>query len=790
MTQQVHRLFCLMGALTSAGIASGAPTEVQVSAAGWTLSANPESHTIGVRHERLGLVLDGIRLYERSGAGLEELTGWSAKSERTGLLTIRGEKPRVAWEFEARRDQLRISSTSSQAVLTAECPGGETRIVARLIDRDGVPVQWIGTAEVEAGYGGARTSRPSFLPRRNADVMHFGLGAVSGEQFHALFDRPTDTAIELGEGARLRPSDRASASWQVRLNVPGNAVVRLTPDYFTKALGLPYYQPFDDSVFPSAPMVWSSWTSYYEAVREQDIVENADWLADRLKPYGFQYVQLDDGYDRGKDGEHSWIENWDTAKFPHGPRWLTDHIRSKGLRAGIWLVPNAYAPGLKDHPDWYLRDEQGRVIKDYRTPALDSTHPEALAKFREILETLDGWGFDYYKFDGEHALPVYVPGVDRARLHRPDADLLAEYRDRLRLMRETIGPNRFVEGCPAGTPLNGIGYFNSYFAGHDQYNNWQGSYPLFSSINANAFLNHLAVYLMPGEGLELNPPMSVEEAKVRRTPRVIEVARSREDPLIGFGTTLAEARSVVTYVALTGVVYPLASVMKELPEERVELLRKTMPTLPILPMDLFSRGMDLEWDTFRHTTADDYIHNYPEILDLKVRSEAGAYDVVGLTNWRSTKTQRTLDLAGKLGLDSDERYVVFDFWRQELLGVVRGAVRIDIEPHDTRVLLVHPLLDRPQLVGLSRHISGSYSVQHLAWQPAEHSLAGVSSTVPGAPYTLFIHLPAGVAPARASAFAEEGGSLAVRTQVAGELLSVSFDGQTSPVRWTVRFAAR
>ena len=90
-------------------------------------------------------------------------------------------------------------------------------------------------------------------------------------------------------------------------------------------------------------MVWSSWTSYYEGVNENDILRNTDWLAAHLKPYGFQYVQLDDGYDRGKKGEHCWIENWDRTKFPHGPKWLADYIKSKGLRPGIWVVPNGYA---------------------------------------------------------------------------------------------------------------------------------------------------------------------------------------------------------------------------------------------------------------------------------------------------------------------------------------------------------------------------------------------------------------------------------------------------------------
>ena len=36
--------------------------------------------------------------------------------------------------------------------------------------------------------------------------------------------------------------------------VPGKTVVRLTPEYYTKTLGLPYYSRFDDSVFPSAPL--------------------------------------------------------------------------------------------------------------------------------------------------------------------------------------------------------------------------------------------------------------------------------------------------------------------------------------------------------------------------------------------------------------------------------------------------------------------------------------------------------------------------------------------------------
>ena len=83
-------------------------------------------------------------------------------------------------------------------------------------------------------------------------------------------------------------------------------------------------------------------------------------------------MQLDDGYDRDADGQHYWIERWDQRKFPHGPQWLTNYIRSKGLRAGIWLVPNAYAGAVQQHPEWYLRlKADGSILKVYDTPALD-----------------------------------------------------------------------------------------------------------------------------------------------------------------------------------------------------------------------------------------------------------------------------------------------------------------------------------------------------------------------------------------------------------------------------------
>jgi hypothetical protein len=134
----------------------------------------------------------------------------------------------------------------------------------------------------------------------------------------------------------------------------------------------------------------------------------------------------------------------------------------------------------------------------------------------------------------------YVPAVDKEKIYDKSTDPVTVYRNRSNLIRETIGPKCFVETCPGGTPLDGIGYFNSYFNWDDLYCNWQGMYSLFVSINGNAFLNHIVVYPMPGEGLELGLPMSLEEVKKLRP---VEFTRLENFVTEGVGTTDAEARA-------------------------------------------------------------------------------------------------------------------------------------------------------------------------------------------------------------------------------------------------------
>jgi hypothetical protein len=760
---------------------------VTISNQGWTVSADGQQGVLSISHDRLGTVIKGMQLQIRDGKRRFSLGSWIVGKRDSRDLFIQTAQPRTAWSIQLISNAVKISCASSNGYIIARVPAPSDRIPARILDPHGTPVDWVGTDEVANGYGGRETRNQSYLPRRNPEIMTFALGQIASANLHCLFDRKTDTIVSFSDQTRLERDPRDLDLLNAVIPVPGNTMIRLTPDYFTKVLGVPFYVPLDESVFPHAPLVWCSWTSYYSEAKEEDIIRNTDWLAAHLKPYGFGYVQIDDGYDRGKAGEHYWIEKWDRNIYPHGPEWLARYIKSKGLRPGLWLVPNAYAGAVGEHPDWYLRDKKGNLIRDYRTPALDSSNPAVLEFLKKLFGTLRSWGFEYYKFDGEHALPRYIPAVDQERLYDKNTDPIVVYRNRLKIIRDIIGPQTFVEGCPAGTPLNGIGYFNSCFTGHDIYNSWQGMYPLFSSINANVFLNHIVIYVMPGEGIEVGPPMTVEEAKIKRVPSVLATAQTRESPMKGFGVTLPEARTLTSWISLTGVVYPLASILPELPEERIRLLEMTMPALAIFPVDLYSRGTDMQWNRFKSTTPDDYIHNYPEILDLKVNAGSGTYDVMGLTNWRSWTATREIEFTEKLGLPPGTRYVAFDFWDQRLMGIFKDRMSVEIAPHDTRVILLHPLLNRPQLIGISRHISGTYSILDVGWNARDRQLRGISQAVPGKDYTLSIYVPEQMTVTRVRATVKGGGEIAARQDLKGNQLQVSFQGQAEPVNWQVEF---
>ena len=71
--------------------------------------------------------------------------------------------------------------------------------------------------------------------------------------------------------------------------------------------------------------------------------------------------------------------------------------------------------------------------------------------------------------------------------------------------------------------------------------------------------------------------------------------------------------------------------------------------------------------------------------------------------------------------------------------------------------------------------------------PAGNMLKGLSEIVPGEEYTLFLHLPPGTTSDSKPSASIAGSAIPVHQERNGNLLSVSFKSQQSPVAWQIRF---
>ena len=105
---------------------------------------------------------------------------------------------------------------------------------------------------------------------------------------------------------------------------------------------------------PTPPMGWNSWDAYGLTITEAEFKANADWMAHRLKPFGWQYVVVDEGWylqNPESGGKPAWQFTLDNEgrfapasnRFPSaengaGFKPLADYVHSLGLRFGIHII--------------------------------------------------------------------------------------------------------------------------------------------------------------------------------------------------------------------------------------------------------------------------------------------------------------------------------------------------------------------------------------------------------------------------------------------------------------------
>lgn len=720
-------------------LSSCAPKTLVFIRNGWSVEINAKNEVLAVNHEDLGLVIKDIRLGLRENNGFSNLSKWSVKLEND-VLIINTKKPEITtWEFEIADEKFNISCSADNAQIQGAAPSPESRIPTRVESQDN-------------------------------GIMYTSLGLVSSRNIHSLFDRETDTLIQFTKKSILSRNPDDETLMDVALPVVDGPELSLTPDYYINILGQKYYKPMPKR-FKTAPAGWCSWYCYYMGTTEADMVKETDALAKYLKPYGLEYIQLDACFTRGKEASYL---NWTRETFPRNGKYVLEYIKSRGLKPGLWV--NVYGAnyahpecGEKYPENYFLRDKDGNLSSacctaDATEARLDYSNPEVIEKhLKPMFKILkDDWGLEYLKDAGWGTWMDYYD-KNKERAYNPTKGSRELYVKVQEALRETLGPDVYINGCAMHEVGLCFGIFDGSRTGGDDRAVW---YP----AKKNRMSMQTYFHSLFGANYQHNITWFCD-------PDTVMV----RNPL-----TLDEGRTIVSSIALTGQLYMASDFMWKLPPRRLDLYRKTIPTTPIVPMDLYPYRIEsnkregVVWCCPK-------VKEFPRAIDLKVNAASGVYDVVSIFNWANEEQTDTIDLEKDLGLDSEKEYVVFDFWNQKLKEIAKNEFTSSIPTHGTCVYFIRPVLKRPQILATSRHITGAVSIKKLAWNQQNSILSGSSKIPEGEPYSIFIHVPEGLAASKVDADRE-----ILFHKMTASVLEVKFaslpekEGQNI-INWTIEF---
>jgi len=174
------------------------------------------------------------------------------------------------------------------------------------------------------------------------------------------------------------------------------------------------------------PMGWNSWDCAGIEITEKQVKAVADYMAENLKEYGWEYVVVDAGWFHPDTMK---TRNWsmknppqnldrygrllpDTIKFPSsrdgkGFKHLADYVHDKGLKFGIHVmrgIPwNAYKNSLpvKGTDVTALDIGDTTNVCDWAkvTYGIDMDKEGAQQYYNSLIELYSSWGVDYIKAD-------------------------------------------------------------------------------------------------------------------------------------------------------------------------------------------------------------------------------------------------------------------------------------------------------------------------------------------------------------------------------------------------------
>jgi alpha-galactosidase len=589
-------------------------------------------------------------------------------------------------------------------------------------------------------------------PFRALPIVRHSSGLSRSRLNQAVYDRRRDWVLSVDDRLHtpvtVTPASDAPAGRTFTLAARGREIVlRFRPRFYQRHRGLTLFEPWTYAAWPKSVAGWCSWFAFFQEVTDADVRRTADVVSEVLQPYGYDVLQIDDGYQRGTGLPELWLTP--NAKFPDGLAATAAYIRKKGLTPGIWTAATFSQTGYAEqHPDLFVRDAAGRVARgNWIDHPVDATAEGALeALVRPIYSGLRTMGWDYFKLDSLRHLRYEGYNSFRGHFERKGGTPGEALRRYVAAVREEIGRDRFLLACWGVRPeLVGlvdacrIGTDGFSYAGLAQYNSWNN-----------------VVWRNDPDHVELSDTEAWRSTMVTSlTGSLLLLTDKPERYRTGFAEPARRAAPVLSTVP--GQLYDVD------PSRSSELGR----------VDAEVSGRDPKPFDAGLTPA---VHLYL----LEVNRPFESWVVLGRTGGVFDRIRWE-----DLGLDPKKRHVVFEFWERRFQEPEGGSFAPGDLPakYHSQAFVIRERQDHPQVVATSRHLTGGgVDLMDVAWK--DGVLSGRSAVVGVEPYEIFLTEDAGW---RLAQMRCDGAAPLPAVRRGGLVHSGCGRGRSGEIAWSARF---
>ncbi|MFV0505341.1 MAG: alpha-galactosidase [Bacteroidales bacterium] len=632
-------------------------------------------------------------------------------------------------------------------------------------------------------------------PQKEFPLVRTSHGLSNNLRNNAVYDRNFDWMLEAPEGTKIQASRNIDGTCRFDLSFPQNEVeIIFRPRYYQMHKNLAHFQPWTYKVYKDPIMGWSSWWAFFREFNEETQEGLLDiWEEKHFADYGYRFIQIDDvfqgEFDKGRENckksngyfggrPTTWLD-WKKDLFPGGLTHYVSSVKKSGFAPAVWMgCFFSDEATVNEHPDWFVKDASGKpMAAPWVGYTMDATKDEVVeALIRPVFKGFKNAGIEYVKIDQlRHLLYDCVNNnlewCEEQGI-KPD-DLLRAY---LRVAREEMGDKSFILSCWGVLPES-IGLVDACRIGGDgygpvtmqQYNSWNG-----------------IVW--------------------RNDPDHCDVLPKKAGQGAGNITKVSAVKSVKNETIIRPALASIAGVMlllSDKPEvytddDNLHGLRRSSPVLFSVPGQLYDYDpQKSDWlKTHLRTEivsgaepapcdADQFGAVCPFWLN-EFNTDYENWAVLHRINWagsgQAPLPETTVSLSD-LGLDPSKEYLVYEFWRDQMLGVVKNSIQLStLLANGIESWAIREKLDRPQLVSTNRHLSqGAAEIEMMIWH--NKVLNGRSRVIVDDEYVMTFYMPEEFSYKSASI---NGNPAEVEQE--GKLLKLKYTPtQTSSMSWQIQF---